>query len=206
MPTSNSPLRSDDADDAGTRSEEVRMRLALEKLGTRSTPPVRNRPGSTKPGGAAGSAHTAPQRRHKFAREGEVPVEHMPPPVRSPGDLQRELTEERASRQRAEQALAEAQAGISTRQAALSQSERTARAAREVVEEREAAMAGLRAELQRTAVELETALANKPAVPLKAKGKRGTTAQARAKQVQAASGVADPQPVKWWLPLTQPRG
>ena len=200
MSTSNSPLRSDDTDDAETRSEEVRMRLALEKLGTRSTPPVRNRASNARPGGAAGSVRTAPQRRHKFAREGEVPVEHMPPPVRNPGDLQRELTEERASRQRAEQALAEAQTGISSLQAALSQSERTARAAREAVEEREAAMTGLRAKLQRIVVELEVALASRPAAP-KAKARRGTTAQAEARRVQAASGVTDPQPVKWWLPL-----
>ena len=177
------------------------MRLALEKLGTKSTPPVRSRHGAV-----AGTGHFVPQRRNRFVREGDVPVEHMPSPVRNPGDLQRELTEERASRQRAEQALAEAQAGATALQAALSQSERAARAAREAVEEREAAMAGLRAELQRTAVKLEAALANKPAVPPKAKGKRGTTAQAKAKQVQAAPGIADPQPVKWWLPLTHPRG
>jgi predicted TIM-barrel fold metal-dependent hydrolase len=77
-----------------------------------------------------------------------VPVERTPASVRSPADLQRELTEERAGRQRAEQALATGQAMVSTLQAALSRSEQAARAARETVEEREAAMVGLHAELQ----------------------------------------------------------
>ncbi len=201
MPMSNSPRQNDDSNDAVTKFEEVRMRLALEKLGTKSTPPVRSRSSSANTGSVASTAHATPRRRHKFTREGEVPVERMPPPVRSPGDLQRELTEERASRQRAEQALANVQATIGTLQASLSQSEQAARTAREAVEEREAAMAGLRAKLQHAAVELEAALANRPAVPPKTKARRSTTAQAYAKRVKAASGVTDPQPIKWWLPL-----
>ena len=195
------PLRRNDSDDAQASSDEVRMRLALEKLGTRSTPPVRSRPGS-----AAGAGHSTPRVRHKFAREGEVPVEHMPPPVRSPADLQRKLTEERASRQRAEQALAAAQATVSTLQAALSRSEQAERAARETVEEREAAMAGLRAELQRAAARLEATLTDQPATRAGRRGGRASTASRKQKQVQDRSGVAGPQPAKWWLPLMQPSG
>ena len=202
MPASDAPvLRGDDADDAKTSSDEVRMRQALERLGTKSLPPVRSRSGA-----AAGPAHAAPQRRHKFAREGEVPVERVPSPVRSPIDLQRELTEERAVRQRAEQALAEAQATVSTLQAGLSQAEQTARAAREAVEEREAAMAGLRAELQRTAARLEAALADKPADRAGSTGRPANTPPAKLKQAHEPSGAAGPQPVKWWLPLMQPNG
>ncbi len=200
MPDTNTPLRRDDADDAGARSDEVRMRLALEKLGTRNTPPVRS-----SPGGSAGRAPGTAQRRHKFAREGEVPVERLPPPVRSPGDMQRELVEERTARQRAEQALNDAQASIATLQAAHSRSEQVARAAREAVEEREAAMAGLRAELQRAALKLEAATDASPATRAAIKHGRGGSAPAKSKRVQAAPEAPTPQPAKWWLALTQSR-
>ena len=201
MPAFDAPiLRGDDADDANASSDEVRMRQALERLGTRSLPPVRNRPGA-----AAGAAHAAPQRRHKFAREGEVPVERVPPPLRSPADLQRELTEERTARQRAEQALAETRATVSTLQAGLSQSEQAARAAREAVEEREAAMAGLRAELQRVAARLEAALADNSSARARGRGRPANMAPAKVRQAQEPVGAAGPQPVRWWLPLLQTR-
>lgn len=177
------------------------MRLALERLGTRSTPPVRSRPGA-----AAGPAHAAPQRRHKFAREGEVPVERVPLPFRSPTDRQRELTEERAARQRAEQALAETRARVSTLQADLSQAEQASRAAREAVEEREAAMTVLRAELQRVAIRLEAALADNSAARAWGRGRPANTAPAKLQQAQKLSGTVGPQPAKWWLPLMQPNG
>ena len=200
MPALDVPLpQGDDANDAKARSEEARMRLALEKLGTRSTPPVRSRPGAT-----AGAAHAAPHRRNRFVREGEVPVEHVPTPVRSPIDLQRELTEERAARQRAEQALGDAQARVGALQAALSRSEQSARAAREAIEERGAAMAGLRAELQRATVE-KAVPTGEPPTRVKVRG-RASTARATPSRVQDASEVEGPQPVKWWLPLTRPGG
>lgn len=200
MPDINTPLRRDDADDAEARSDEVRMRLALEKLGTRSTPPVRSGPG-----GSAGGAHGAAPRRHKFAREGDVPVERLPPSVRSAGDLQRELEEERAARQRSEQALSDTKAAIATLQAAHLRSEQEARAAREAVEEREAAMAGLRSELQRLALKLEAATDANPATRAGIKHKRGGSAPAKFKRTQATSEAPTPEPAKWWLALTQPR-
>ena len=202
MPAFDAPvLRGDDADDATAISDEVRMRQALERLGTRSTPSARTRSGA-----AAGPVHVVPQRRHKFAREGEVPVERVPPPLRSPTDLQRELTEERTARQRAEQALAEAQARVSTLQAGLSQAEQAARAAREAVEEREAAMTVLRAELQRVAARLEAALADNSAAQAWGRERPANMAPVKLKQAQAPSGAAGPQPAKWWLPLMQPNG
>ncbi len=176
------------------------MRAALEKLGNRSTPPVRSRPGS-----ATGAGHSAPRARHKFAREGDVPVERMPAPIRSPADLQRELTEERAGRQRAEQALSTAQAQVGTLQAALSRSEQATRLALETVEEREAAMVGLRSELQRAKVELKAAADAKAVARVELGRRRSTAAQAKARQGQGATGATDPQPVKWWLPLMQPQ-
>ncbi len=194
-----SPLRTG-PDNAEASSDELRMRQALDRLGTRSTPPVRSRSGS-----AAGAGHSVPRARHKFAREGDVPVERMPAPVRSPAELQRELTEERASRERAEQALATAQMQVGALQAALSRSEQAILVARETVEEREAAMVGLRAELQRAQIELKAAADARAAARVGVGRRRSTAAQARANQRQGATGATDPQPVRWWLPLTQPR-
>jgi len=176
------------------------MRLALEKLGTRSTPPIRSRPGS-----AAGAGHSATRVRHKFAREGDVPVERMPAPVRSPAELQRELTEERAGRQRAEQALATAQATVNTLQAALSRSDQATRAARETVEEREAAMVGLRAELQRAKVELKAAADARASARVPVGRRRSMAAQGKSDKGQGVTRATDPQQVKWWLPLMQPQ-
>lgn len=187
------PLR---GDDAKANADEVRMRRALENLGTRSTAPVRSRPGA-----AAGAVHAGPKRRHQFARDGQVPVERVPPPVRSPGDLQRELTEERATRQRAEQALAEAQATINMLRTSLPRSEKAERAARETVEEREAAMVGLRAELQRVKAELKAVADEKAAAGGRARASWGMTAKAKGQQAPRASAVTDPQPARWWLPL-----
>ncbi len=202
MPAFNpSPPGRNNSEDAEASFDELRMRQALENLGTRSTPPVRSGSGS-----AGGTGHSAPRARHKFAREGDVPVERMPTPVRSPADLQRELTEERAGRQRAEQALATAQATVNTLQGALSRSDQATRAARETVEEREAAMVGLRAELQRAQVELKAAADERAAARVEVRRRRSTAARPKADQGEGAAGVVYPQQVKWWLPLTQPRG
>ena len=160
------------------------MRLALGRLGTKAAV------GQGGPGSAAVSAQTGPQRRARFARNGEVPVERVPT-SRSAGDGRRELAGEREARQRAEQALTEAQTTIANLQAALAQSEQATRAARETVEEREAAMAGLRAELQRVAAERETLQAAQVAM----------AAQAKQKRVPATpkADEPEPEPVRWWL-------
>ncbi len=134
-----------------------------------------------------------------------MPVERTPASVRSPADLQRELTEERAGRQRAEQALATGQAMVSTLQAALSRSEQAARAARETVEEREAAMVGLHAELQQARVKLKAAADAKAAARVGAGRRRSMAAQAKAGKGQSAAWATDPHRVRWWLPLMQPR-
>ncbi len=102
MPDTNAPLRRGD-DEPNDSSVEERMRLALGRLGTKAAV------GQGGPGSAAVSAQTGPQRRARFARNGEVPVERVPT-SRSAGDGRRELAEEREARQRAEQALTEAQA------------------------------------------------------------------------------------------------
>ena len=124
-------------------------------------------------------------------RDGDVPVERVPSPVRLPAEVGRELTEERAARQRAEQALSEAQATIGRLQVALSRAEGAARASREAVEEREAAMAGLRAELARAA-QREAALTG--AAQANAEKQR-----APVKLERAPAQAREPEPVRWWL-------
>lgn len=186
------PPRRDDADEAETASAETRMRLALERLGTRSNP-VQGGPGSRANIAAVTTRTTraAPQLQKRFVRDGDVPVERVPSPVRLSGEVGRDLAEERAARQRTDQALAEALATISRLQAALSRAEEAARVSREAVEEREAAMAGLRAELGRVA-QREAALAE----AAQAEAERQRSA-AKLKRVPAPA--REPEPVRWWL-------
>ena len=183
MPDTNAPLRRDD-DDSDDISVEERMRLALGRLGTKA---------AVSQGGLAGAAmppQTGSQRRAKFARNGEVPVERVLP-SRIGGDGQRELAGEREARQRAEQALTDAHAAIANLQAVLARSEQATRAARDAVEEREAAMSGLRTELQRIAAERDALQATQVAM----------ATQARPMRVPAASkaDAPEPEPVRWWL-------
>ena len=181
------PPRRDDADEAEVKSAEAHMREALGKLGTRAVP------GHARPGGYVPAGQPAAPRRHRFAREGEVPVERLPPPARSLIDLQRELTEERTARGRAEQSLRDAQATAAALQAALSRSEQAARIARAAVEEREAAMVRLREDLARAATERDALLAAKSAAPAPAK-------------LKAPPRTREPEPVRWWLTPAKARG
>ena len=183
MPDINAPLRRDD-DEPDDISVEERMRLALGRLGTKAAV------GQGGPAGAAMSAQTGSQRRARFARNGEVPVERVPA-SRVAGDGQRELAGEREARQRSEQALADAQAAIASLQAALVRSEQATRAARDTVEEREAAMSGLRAELQRIAAERDALQAAQVAMPMLAKPRRVPAAP--------KADAPAPEPARWWL-------
>jgi len=194
MDDMDAPLRRNDADDPETALAETKMRLALERLGTRASP-SQHGPGN-RTSSATATARTGPQPRKRFVRDGEVPVERVPTSARAAGDAGFELAEERAARQQAEQALTDAQGTISRLQMALSRAEQAARAAREAVQERELAMDGLRAELA-GAAQREAALV--------------AAAQAEAEQKQAAARlprapapVREPEPVRWWLLPTKP--
>jgi len=183
MADTNAPLRRDD-DEPDDVSVEERMRLALGRLGTKAAV------GQGGPAGAAVSVQTGSQRRARFARNGEVPVERVPA-SRIAGDGQRELAGEREARQRAEQAQVDAQAAIATLQAALARSEQATRAARDTVEEREAAMSGLRADLRRITAERDALQAAQVARPMQAKPRRVPAAP--------KSDAPAPEPVRWWL-------
>ena len=175
------PLRGDDAD-AETASAEASMRLALERLGTRSSPAPR---------ATAGGTRATLRPRPRFVRDGDVPVVRVPAAARLLGEAGRELVEERAARQRAEAALVDAQGTIGRLQAARARAEQALQAAQAAVEEREAAMAGLRAELAHAA--------RREAALVEAARVEAEKAQAAAPLKPTPAPSRKPEPVRWWL-------
>ncbi|MGI4943293.1 MAG: hypothetical protein ACRYHQ_22480 [Janthinobacterium lividum] len=159
------------------------MRLTLGRLGSEA--PV----GQDRPIGTASFPRTGSQRRARFAWDSEVSVARMTT-NRTEGDWQRKLAGEQKARQRTDQVLAEAQAIVASLQAALARSEQAARVAWDTVEDREAAIAGLRAEPQRVAAERNALQGAQVAATVKPKPKR----------VPATSGAGQPEPdpVRWW--------
>ena len=95
------------------------------------------------------------------------------------------------ARQRAEEALADAQGTTSRLQVARSRTEQALQAAQATIEEREAAMAGLRAEL--------VGGAQREAVLIEAARVEAEKAQAEAGLSPAAAPPGEPEPVRWWL-------
>lgn len=185
--------RRGEADVAEAGPDEAKLRQALERLGTRSSPAH---------GGAGGRASGAPavsrpaeRPRKRFARDGEVPVVRVPSQVRAQGEAGHGLAGERAARLRAEEALADAQAAIGRLQVARSRSEQALQAALAAVEERDAAVVSLRADLVRAAL--------REAELVKAARANAEQRQARAKLAPATARTTEP--VRWWLLPTGPR-
>ncbi len=189
MQDTDTPPRRNETDDAETAAAEASMRLALERLGTRSSPA--HRATDSRANTTTAGARATPRPRPRFARDGDVPVVHVPSAPRLPGEVGRELAEKRAARQHAEEALADAQGTISRLQVARSRTEQALQVAQAVVEEREAAMAGLRAELARAA-QREAAL-------IEAARMEAEKAQAEARLSPAPAPSKEPEPVRWWL-------
>ncbi len=189
MQDTDAPPRRNEADDAEATPDEASMRLALERLGTRSSPG--HRATGSRASDAAAGARAAPRPRPRFVRDGDVPVVRVPAAARLPGEAGRELAEERAARLRAEEALADAQGTISRLQVARSRAEQALQAAQAAVEEREAAMAGLRVELARAA--------QHEAVLVEAARVEAEKAQAAARLRPAPAPSREPEPVRWWL-------
>ena len=179
--------RRNETDEAETDSAEASMRLALERLGTQSSPV--HRATDSRANSAGTSARATPRSRPRFVRDGDVPVVHVPSAPRLPGEAGRELAEEHAARHRAEEALADAQGTISRLQVARSRTEQALQAAQAAVEEREAAMASLRDELARAA--------QREAVLIEAARVEAEKAQAEAWLSPAPA--PSKEPVRWWL-------
>lgn len=203
MPPSDRPTPTAPEDVA---MQETRMRRALGldgPLPARPAPaavtPARQRPEQTKT-------------RHRFAREGEVPVETVTGP-RAIGAavggqaaaLRAELDAERAARAGTERSVAEAQAAIRPLQAKLAHAElahaealaaerwareRAEAALREAVAAREAA--------EQRLSEVLAARAGVGASEPRPKAKRAKTVKPAPKT--PAAKAREPKPVKWWLP------
>ena len=189
MQDTDTPPRRDETNDAETAAAEASMRLALERLGTRSSPA--HRATDSRANTAAAGARATPRSRPRFVRDGDVPVVHVPAAPRLPGEAGRELAEERAARQRAEETLADAQSTISRLQVARSRTEQALQAVQAAVEEREAAMAGLRVELA-SAAQREAAL-------IEAARMEAARMEAEVRLEPAPAPSMEPEPVRWWL-------
>ncbi len=199
MPDMNAPAqpnetgRADDPDGAEARSAEARMRRALEQLGTRASPApagANNRVRGVAGAAAPSRAAVRPKVRARFVRDGDVPVVRVPSQARSPGGTGQELAEERAARERAEQALADARGTIGRLQDARTRLEQAAHATQAAVAEREATIIDLRIELARVTKQRDAALAD---------AARAEAARKQAEAKPAQASPSGPEPVRWWL-------
>ena len=212
MPDTNTPLRRDDLDEREQSEVEARMRLALEQMGSKA------RPQRERPGHGPAAPQVAPSRRvgtaHAPSSAGSVRTGLLTlpaSPARQDDAVGPDLAEDRAARQRAEQALVDAQATIGQLQAALAQCEQARDAALASGKDKDAVVTALRAELQRQTARTEAA-----AVITDEQGIRGETSSTasrvepsgsvdvpagtgKPKRPRAATRTKGPQPVKWWL-------
>ena len=212
MPDVNTPLRRDDLDEREQKAIEARMRLALEQMGSEA------RLRQDVPGLGPVALQVAPARRGAVAlapsstgsvRTGLLTLPTSP--TRQPSAVERDLAEERAARQRADQALLEAQATIGQLQAALAQCEQARDAALASANDKEAKITALRADLQQQAARTKAAAsataeqgtrneASATVPGVEQTGSVGVPAgAAKPKRPRAATRNKGPQPVKWWL-------
>ena len=122
-----------------------------------------------------------------------------------------DLADERAARQRAEQALVDAQATIGKLQAALAQCEQARDAALASGKDKDAVVTALRAELQQQTARTEAAAlataeqgirdeASSTVSGVEASGSVDVPAgTGKPKRPRAVTRTKGPQPVKWWL-------
>jgi len=190
MPDNSPPLRRDDLDDNDLGQAEVRMRQALQRLHTGT---AQQQPG---PGTGSTGSPTLPPRRRRVAQDSGVLIERgplsgagerrVPQPLATIDEQRaaavvRELDAERAEHQRTRQALAAVQASLAALQTALDRTERGRDAALAAIAEHEAAAAAIEAKVQ----------------------KRLAAEAARQERTRTARQAVEPEPVRWWLPLTK---
>ena len=162
------------ATESGSRSAEAQLRQALEHMGGRRTSGAPSS-GSGRTGGSAATS------RHRYVRDGEVPVVHAAlgrPAVRSEAAIQQDkalldslrqdLEQERSRREAAERCLTESRSSIIALQTRLAHVEMDLQAAQEQV----------------TA---QTSLLVQ--VPVEAVRRKSRTEKPE----------AEPQPIKWWI-------
>ncbi len=212
MPDTNTPLRRDDLDEREQSEVEARMRLALEQMGSGAKS---RRDG---PGRGSVTPQVALSRRvgaaHAPSSAGSVRAGLLSLPAslaRQDNALGPDLAEEQAARQRAEQALLDAQATIGKLQAALAECEKARDAALASGKGKDATVTALRAELQQQVARTEAA-ALAMAKPVTGDETPATipgiepsenvnmpAGTGKPKRPRAATRNKGPQPVKWWL-------
>ena len=212
MPDTNTPLRRDDLDEREQSEVEARMRLALQQMGSGA------RPHRERPGQGPAAPQVAPSRRvgaaHAPSSAGTVRTGLLTlpaSPARQDDAVGPDLAEDRAARQRAEQALVDAQATIGQLQAALAECEQARDAALASGEDKDATVMALRAELQQKAARTEAAavataergIRDEAPSNVSGVGPSGSVdvpaGTGKPKRPRAATRIKGPQPVKWWL-------
>ena len=200
--TENRPLSGEiDLASSELPSQEAQLRQALESMGGR-------RLGST-PSPQAGSSRqtgASPAQRHRYVRDGEVPVVHATlgrspakPDATAQQDkaladfLRQELERERTAREAAERTLNETRTSLTTTQTRLAHVEMDLQAAQE-----QAATQLIQA--QQALEEAAAATLEEPAPPQPV---RHQSKPAR-KRVAKTLPDAEPEPVKWWIKVERP--
>ena len=177
------------ADPAGSNAE-ARMRRALG---------LDSRAASPRAAPARATDAAAPTRhRHRFVSDGEVPVVMMNPRTEQPSAPRADaaaMQSERDARQRAEQALAGAQATIRELQGKLAQAQTTLA---HVTLARDEAVAALHQAQEQAAASRAAAPPPEPdAAPILRR--RGRPPKPRAEKPPAKPRARTQKPVKWWV-------
>jgi hypothetical protein len=229
-------LSSDENRDDTTTESESRMLRALEALSSQPQPGEPNngtvpphgqpnpfrpnksssgqdgyRPDGFRPDGFRNDGpHHSNKARHRFVKDGEVPVVHMPKagprdaaaagiPRNDPeyARLQQLIDEHRQRADLAERARAEAQAQFKLLQTKLAHTELTLADAQALAQARLDEAASLQAQVQKlqAAKPAPVLRAEAPANPV-APVKRGP---GRPRRVVVELPVQEPEPVEWWL-------
>lgn len=210
--TSDTDAENSNAADQPSDDSEARMRLALDIM-SRGRPVEPRQPDSRPPetrstgGGSSWNSPTG-ARRHRFVQDGEVSVVHAAlqrdrnTDGGSPASLtdasRRLMAEERAARERAEQAAEKAQATILALQTRLGHAELALRDALALSESREQAIQSLRAQLDEQAAELETTKADLRAAVEDAEAARDDAQELkrRLRETRQTAAPAPRQPVQ----------
>lgn len=195
--TENRPLSGEiDLASSELPSQEAQLRQALESMGGR-----RLASSSVAQAGSARQTGSGPGQRHRYVREGEVPVVHaiLGRPTSKPDAaaqqdkaladfLRQELERERVAREAAERTLSETRTSLTTTQTRLAHVEMDLQAAQE--------QAAAQSTLAQQAA--DEAAAAPPDGPTTVPPTRRQPRTARRRSIKT-SPEQEPEPVKWWI-------
>ena len=180
-------------------SQEAQLRQALDLMGGRRAGPAAGTPAHGNNGVRQAGFH--PQPRHRYARDGEVPVVHAtlgrvagrPAEGASAQDkviietLRNNLEQERSAREVAERGMAETRQAMTALQTRLAHLEMDLRASQEQVS------------AQSESAQSEQATRIDAARSATAQVQEGSLVAAPAKRKSRTRTTSAPKPIKWWL-------